>query len=694
MSTVSKCCFNFALIALFCAQNTIFAQGKPQANEAQYAGTLDTVYATAYRFLTPNLETPANTVQISAEKLENSQYTNVAEALKNFANLNFRSVTSSMASGDFAMRGFGENSQTRIMVVVDNHRINRPDMGAINWLQIPLSSIESMEVLRGSQTALYGSAASAGVIKIKTKRPKENSYVFKGLYGSYQTYDLAAQASLVEGDFFANIGLNYFNSAGWRDNSASDAISANLSLGYDINESNSLVFSGNYTDSNTMYAGPLTLAQCNTNPQQSFYNSKSYSKDGSYSLSLDTQSAAGEGDVGLGWNFRDIFWDMGGKTKNFQYTASFTPKYKFETSENTHILVGFDGEYSNIDFKRLHDGSAPYKGYADASQISAEPYIGGDCTLFEKLILNAVGRISFSRLSVDNTEFKQNSLDEFREISIGGTTILVPNPDWPPQINPANTYKEHVSFTGFGANFGATYLVENNTSLFFKFDQIYHYPVADEICSYQTYGGLSVPFNKDLSPEKGQNYEVGVKFENENWKLTGSFFLNMLVDEISYYQTLTPSGLEWLNTNLDPTMRFGTDISLEYDAKIWGFSAMFSAVKAQFLEGENDGNEIPLVPNFSGTLSAFVRPIEPLTLSFSASFLSDQYVGSDYENTTAKIPAYALLSLRANYKICKYASCFVAVDNLLDKRYISCAWKSGYYPGIGRTFSAGITLTY
>ena len=141
-------------------------------------------------------------------------------------------------------------------------------------------------------------------------------------------------------------------------------------------------------------------------------------------------------------------------------------------------------------------------------------------------------------------------------------------------------------------------------------------------------------------------------------------------------------------------MRFGTDISLEYDAKIWGFSAMFSAVKAQFLEGENDGNEIPLVPNFSGTLSAFVRPIEPLTLSFSASFLSDQYVGSDYENTTAKIPAYALLSLRANYKICKYASCFVAVDNLLDKRYISCAWKSGYYPGIGRTFSAGITLTY
>lgn len=95
----------------------------------------------------------------------------MVDILEKEANVRFRSVVGSNASGDLSMRGFGENSQTRVLIMVDGQKFNRPDMGAINWLQIPLSDIESVEVLRGPMSALYGAAAEAGVIKIKTRRP-------------------------------------------------------------------------------------------------------------------------------------------------------------------------------------------------------------------------------------------------------------------------------------------------------------------------------------------------------------------------------------------------------------------------------------------------------------------------------------------------------------------------------------------
>ncbi|MBQ6534992.1 MAG: TonB-dependent receptor, partial [Opitutales bacterium] len=567
----------------------------------------------AYRFRTEPLETPVNSTYISSEKIEKSPYTNVADAIRNFGNVNFRSVTGSSASGDFGMRGFGENSQTRLLVVVDGQKFNRADMGSINWLQIPLSDVESIEILRGAQTAMYGSSASSGVIKISTRRAEEGAdYYLQGVYGSYKTYNLAARASGREGEYFYTVALNYFDSDGWRENSQNNAASANLSLGWDINEKNTITLSGNYTDSVIHYPGPLTYAQYQDNPRQSDgNNSEARSKDGVYTLTLENESSCGEGAVGLGWNFRDINWTLGGRTKNFQWTATFSPRYKFEIGERAHAIVGFDGEYGSIDFKNLYSGDSPYKGFSDLNQISAAPYFGGDVKFFDRLTITAVGRVDSSKLEANNTEYKLNSLDKTITIPIPGGTITIPNPNYPPQINPLTSYQgKSLSFTGLGANFGANYEVSENLSLFFKFDQIYHYPTTDEIAYYQTYGGITGPsggvlaFNDALSPERGQNYEIGAKIIGGGWTFVASAYLNDLTDEIAYYPVPAfGGGTAWINTNLPPTQRLGTDIEARYDAERWGVGAMFSAVRARFSGGVYDGNCVPLVPNFTGNIT-------------------------------------------------------------------------------------------
>ena len=670
--------------------------GEPEAE-------LDEFVVSAYRFEGGPLDSPVNSTFIDRKKIAASPYSNVAEVLRGYGNINFRSVTGSTASGDLSMRGFGENSQTRILIMVDGQKFNRADMGAINWLQIPLSDVDNIEILRGPQSAIYGSSAEAGVIKITTHKAKEDGLSFEGRasYGSYQTYNLSAHATGRTGDYFFTVTLDDFSSDGWRKNSENDAKSANLSLGWDIDENNTVVVTGNYTDSHISYPGALTLQQYNEDPRQSDgKGAYADSKDGIYTATLTSKSSAGEGEIGLGGNFRDIFWTMGGRSKNFQWTGTFTPRYKFDVGDNAHLLVGFDGAYDDIDFKKYYMQTSYIKSFADVARISLAPYVGGDYSPMEGLTFSAAGRYDAARLRVENTEYLDNTIEPTHTIIIGGRPYVVPNPNYPAKPNLANSYRESMWQDGFSANFGINYAVREDTSVFFKFDRIYHYPTTEEDATYQGAvlqypDGSPVNYNFNLKAETGQNYEVGVKHITGNWTIVGSAYMMNLNDEIAYYEYKDSSGdTGWFNTNLPPTTRLGIDLELRYDTKYWGASAMFSCVRATFDEGSYDGNEIPLVPNYRGTASVYVRPLEWITLSARATVLSEQYVGSDYTNSVAKIPAYALFDFQADFNFSRYGSVFFAIENAFDKQYISCAWSSGYYPGMGRMLKAGLNIRF
>ncbi len=683
------CAKKFAAISQIAVCAAAFA-----LEEGDDIKVLEETSVTAYRFDSLPLETPINSTFIDSEKLDQSPYSNVADAIKNYGNINFRSVVGSSATGDFSMRGFGENSQTRILVLVDGQKFNRPDMGAINWLQIPLFDVESIEILRGAQSAMYGSSAEAGVIKITTLAPKENGLKYSGRisYGSYKTIDVAARAVGREGDWFFTANGGYFSSDGWRENSENQSQSGNLSLGVDLDDKNTFVLSGNFTHSSINYPGALTLEQYLEDPTQSDgNNSRALSKDGLCTATLKNKSPLGEGEVGLGWNFRDINWNLGGRSRNFQWAATFTPRYRFNLGESAHIVAGFDGTYDDLDFKKYYLDTQYTKSKAFADRTSLAPYFGGDWTPFENLSLSAVGRFETQRTCVSNTEYIDSTILPYRVVVIGGKKYTVPNPDYPAKENSSTSYDGNsIRHSGWSANFGANYKLRNDTSVFFKFDQIYHTPVMDEIAAYQ---GAVLPtmFNFNLRPETGQNYEVGAKYMTGNWTITGSVYLTELNDEIAY--SVNSDG-EWLNVNLPPTRRYGADIEARYDEERWGASVMLSAVRAYFTSGTNDGNEVPLVPNIIGSASAYVKPLEWITLSARISFLGEQYVGSDYENKVEKIPAYALLDFQANFNITREASIFLAIDNALDKRYISCAWSSGYYPGMGRMMRAGINIRF
>ena len=680
--------------------------------ESAKPGVLDEFAVTAYRFESAPLESPVNSTFIGDRKISESPYYNVADVISRYGNVNFRSYTGSNSFGEFSMRGFGENSHTRVLVMVDGQRFNRADMGGINWLQIPLSNVESVEILRGSQSALYGSSAESGVIKITTLRAKEDGVHVQtqGIYGQYSTYNLAAHASGRDGKYFFTTDVNYFSSDGWRENSASRAASANISLGRELGSNSEFILTGNYTDSSVNFPGPLTLEEYHSDPRKSDgKGSNMRSRDGVYTAVLKNKSSIGEGEIALGANFRDIDWNMGGISQNFQWTGSVMPRYRFDVGQSGHLLLGFDGTYDDIDYK-LHfkdssaqaagvgDNAQYLKGFAKVWRTSLAPYFGGDYEVSDGLVVTAVGRYDASKISARNTDYFSESIYPtiWVPVIIGGQTHYFPekNPNYPAKVNPLTSYNASKCMDGFGANFAANWRLRSDTSIFFKFDQIYHYPTTDEIASYQN-GGLVIPFNFSLKPETGQNYEVGIKYISGGWSFVGSVFLMDLRDEISYAEAFGDNGDSyWINTNLPPTLRYGTDIEARYDSQYWGVGAMFSAVKAQFEGGRFDGNSVPLVPEFYGNISAYLRPLEWITISARLNFMSEQRVGSDYSNLIEKIPAYALADFQINFNFSRYGSLFLAVENAFDKRYISCAWASGYYPGMGRMMKIGVNLKF
>ena len=140
------------------------------AGAAPATNAADEIVVTASRAGRAAAEMPQNVSIITARDIEKSGAANVVEAMKNVGGVEFRSTSGNSAQAEIALRGFGENSFGRVLVLLDGQRLNRPDMAGINWLQIPLANVERIEILRGGQSALYGDNATAGVINIVTHK--------------------------------------------------------------------------------------------------------------------------------------------------------------------------------------------------------------------------------------------------------------------------------------------------------------------------------------------------------------------------------------------------------------------------------------------------------------------------------------------------------------------------------------------
>jgi iron complex outermembrane receptor protein len=75
------------------------------------------------------------------------------------------------------VRGFyGGGEAEYMLVLVDGRSQNDFESDLINWNTLPISSIQSMEILKGQSSSFYGNIVLGGVLNIRTKKGKIIKY--------------------------------------------------------------------------------------------------------------------------------------------------------------------------------------------------------------------------------------------------------------------------------------------------------------------------------------------------------------------------------------------------------------------------------------------------------------------------------------------------------------------------------------
>ncbi len=635
-----------------------------------FAGTNHTIIVSAPRLDDLDLmamDVAADVTVIDRETIERSGATGVPELLEQQANVLVRGPGGNANGGQLSMRGFGDNSGLRVLVLVDGHKANRPDMGGIDWQSLPVSNLEKIEVIRGGQNVLYGNHALSGVVKITTRRGADAGLQINGALGSFGYYSGSASYGGTLGDAEFLAGLQHTTYDGYRDHSASEASTFNAGAGWYMNDTDTLTLRTSGGKSELQFPGPLTYRQMQDDPSQSRNLGDEFSEawNGQATLLYEIERDWGAARLNAGASFINRENAMSGiYNQNDVQGFSLEPRARFG-SEEDFWMAGLDFFYDQLDQENYRDPNRTIvKSWADLSRVTAAPYLFAQRTFSKKTILN--GGVRYEYAGTDN---------QYVEYDFFGV------------VDPSKSYDGLVEKQGWAAELSVSQQVAKPLEVFAGYDRVYRYPTLDETAAYQGFP-LSDPLNENLDPEHGNNFELGTVYEDRTWRVSLTGFYLMLDNEIAYDDVAN------LNRNIGATRRMGLEPELAWTKEGYGAFTRWTFVDARMDGGSNDGNQVPLVPWAYGVTSAWIEPIPRLRLTASYTFVSEQRQGNDEANTLRKMEAYGLVGLRANLAVRDALDLYVSVDNLFNETYAYSAYSGGYYPGSGRSFRAGMTWVY
>lgn len=192
--------------------------------EAQFEPV--TVYGTG--FDEPLSQALAQTEVITHTQIQRSGLNSVGDVLEKLGHLHMQQDLGVNMNASPDIRGYGATASNNTVILIDGIKISQSEQSAARIWNIPVESIDHIEIIRGSSTVLFGEGATAGVINIITHKQKADTAVVSVGGGSYGTQ--LTNAYLSKG--LQNGKLSVFGktakSNGYREQSANDLTSGGL----------------------------------------------------------------------------------------------------------------------------------------------------------------------------------------------------------------------------------------------------------------------------------------------------------------------------------------------------------------------------------------------------------------------------------------------------------------------------------
>ncbi|PWK77680.1 iron complex outermembrane receptor protein [Mucilaginibacter oryzae] len=183
------------------------------------------------------MDLPQSVTVIGKDVLEQQQSLRLSDVIKNVNGVYLYSARGNTQE-TFGARGYSFGSTNMFK---NGFRVN-------SGVVPEISSLERIEVLKGSAALLYGNVAPGGILNMVTKKPKfEQGGQVSMTYGSYDLYRPSFDVyGPVSSKLAYRVNGTYENAKSYRDNVKSEREYINPSFLYKISDKTTLILEGDY----------------------------------------------------------------------------------------------------------------------------------------------------------------------------------------------------------------------------------------------------------------------------------------------------------------------------------------------------------------------------------------------------------------------------------------------------------------
>ena len=188
--------------ALVAASSVMQAQTPappPPTAPTQSLQAHDQVIVTANRSSVPIGETAKTTYTLDFNQLHEYPAVTLDEALRQHAGFELFRRSSyrvqNPTSAGISLRGLGSTAVSRTLVLEDGVPLNDPFGGWIHWSEFPQQTVQSVTLVTGGGSDLYGSSALGGVIDVTPASAAPSRFGISGMGGAQGTSDVTASAT-------------------------------------------------------------------------------------------------------------------------------------------------------------------------------------------------------------------------------------------------------------------------------------------------------------------------------------------------------------------------------------------------------------------------------------------------------------------------------------------------------------------